>query len=141
MYKAYHVLLPQNLQYLFIRKIKSDDRVITRRIDRFVRPWSRTNLKCMCISIKGVTFWNALDESIIENNRSLHKFKKCIKKYVLAKLWEQLICIIIVFIQLEYCMVTEMCTDMWLPPPLRNLISMFYSFFFSWFELYWDLVG
>ena len=83
MFKAYNVVLPQNLQSLFTRKIKADDRPTTRLLDWFERPRCRTSMKSMCISVKGVTFWNSLDKAIIEDHRTLHNFKKCIKNLFL----------------------------------------------------------
>ena len=41
----------------------------------FKQNYARTNLKRMCISVKGVIVWNCLDSSLI-CCRNVHRFKK-----------------------------------------------------------------
>ena len=85
MYKAYHYMLPKKLQVLFSRNIYTDERVETRQKLTFKQPWSRTSQKNMCVSVRGVQFWNSLEQTLIDNNKTLHKFKKCIKAMCLQQ--------------------------------------------------------
>ena len=63
--------------------------MVTRQINKFVLPKHRTKLKSMCISIRGVKFWNSLDAKLITDNVPLQKFKVAIKKKYLAKYLSQ----------------------------------------------------
>ena len=72
MFKAFHNLLPLNVQQFFsiYESVYS-----TRQECNFIQKYARTSLKSMCISVKGVKLWNALDSSLI-SCRSVHQFKK-----------------------------------------------------------------
>ena len=89
MYKAYHSSLPCNLQKLFTKVIYSDMRVTTRQTNKFKHPKHRTTMKSMCISIRGIQLWNSLDEKIIQECRSLHRFKTCLKQQLLKNYSEE----------------------------------------------------
>ena len=89
MYKAYHSSLPCNLQKLFTKVIHSDTRVTTRQTNKFKHPKHRTTMKSMCISIRGIQLWNSLDEKIIQECRSLHRFKTCLKQQLLKNYSEE----------------------------------------------------
>ena len=62
MYKANNNWLPANIQKLFTL-YKSVD--VTRQSPTFKQNYARTNLKRMCISIKGVILWNSFDSFLI----------------------------------------------------------------------------
>ena len=57
----------------------------TRQTNKFIQPRSRTTLKRMSISIRGVKLWNSLDSEIINTNKSLHRFKKAVKQHYLNR--------------------------------------------------------
>ena len=79
MYKAYYSTLPCNIQIFFSRKKYNETTVTTRQINTFVLPRSRTTLKSMCISTRGVKLWNSIDKKIIDNNKSFRQFKRSMK--------------------------------------------------------------
>ena len=85
MHKAYYKKLPQNVQNFFSLNLKKEEERVTRQLNKFKLPKIRTTLKGMCISTRGVNFWNSLDPKIIENNVLLHKFKRALKKMYLDK--------------------------------------------------------
>ena len=85
MHKAYYSKLPLNVQNLFSLKIKQEGERETRQMNKFKLPKIRTTLRSMCISTRGVKFWNSLDPKIIENNAILHKFKRAMKNTYLHK--------------------------------------------------------
>ena len=73
MFKAYHYILPMNVQKLF--RIH-ESRYSSRHKCQFKQICVRTNLKNMCISVTGVKLWNTLDNSLI-SCKNVHHFKKC----------------------------------------------------------------
>ena len=73
MFKAYHYILPMNVQKLF--KIH-DSRYSSRYKCQFKQIYVRTNLKSMCIYVTGVKLWNSFDDSLI-SCKKIHHFKKC----------------------------------------------------------------
>ena len=64
-------MLPNTLQALFSRNIYTDERVKTRQELTFKQPRSRTSQKKMCVSVRGVTLWNSLEQTVIDNNRRI----------------------------------------------------------------------
>ena len=72
-----------NIQNLFSIKLQNESKMTTRQTNKFIQPRARTTLKSMSISIRGVKFWNSLDSEFINANRSLHQFKKAVKKHYL----------------------------------------------------------
>ena len=76
MFKAFHNLLPVNVQQLFSIY---ESAYTTRQNCHFKHYYSRTTLKGMCISITGVKLWNSLDNSL-KNCRNVHLFKKILYK-------------------------------------------------------------
>ena len=72
MFKAFHNLLPVNVQQLFSIY---ESVYTTRQNCHFKHYNSRTTLKGMCISITGVKLWNSLDNSL-KNCRNVHLFNK-----------------------------------------------------------------
>ena len=85
MHKAHNSTLPPNIQKLFSIKLQNEEKMTTRQTNKFIQPRSRTTLKSMSVSIRGVKFWNSLDSEIIILNRSLHQFKKAVKKHYLNR--------------------------------------------------------
>ena len=77
--KAYHHMLPLNLQALFSKKAYEADKMATRQINKFNLPRCRTTLKQMCITVQGVKLWNSLSEDIFIKTKTIHSFKKCMK--------------------------------------------------------------
>ena len=73
MFKAYHYILPMNVQQLF--RIH-ESRYSSRHKCKLKQIYVRTNLQNMCISVTGVTLLNTLDNSMI-NCKKIHHFKKC----------------------------------------------------------------
>ena len=80
-FEAYHRNLPHNVQVLFH---KSSHKYATRRENNLAVKYTRTTLKSMCVTIKGVKIWNNLENTIKE---SLHKyqFRKKYKKYLISQ--------------------------------------------------------
>ena len=72
MFKVFHNLLPLNVQQCFsiCESVYS-----TRQECNVIQQYARTCLKSMCISVKAVKLWNALDTSLI-SCRSVHQFNK-----------------------------------------------------------------
>ena len=62
LYKANNNLLPVNIQFFFTLYKSVYE---TRQSPTFKQNYARTNLKRMCISVKGVILWNSLDSSLI----------------------------------------------------------------------------
>ena len=85
MHKAYYSVLPKNVQKFFSRKLLNSDNVTTRQVNKFIQPKIRTTLRSMCISTRGVKFWNSLDDNIIHSNKKLPKFKKALKNWFLSQ--------------------------------------------------------
>ena len=84
MYKAFHNLLPLNVQQCFniYKSVYS-----SRQECNFIQKYARTSLKSMCtgcISVKGVKLWNAFDSSLV-SCKSVHQFKKYYKDKVLNR--------------------------------------------------------
>ena len=72
MYKANNILLPVNIQKLFTL-YKSV--YVTRQSPTFKQNYAHTNLKRMCISVKGVILWNSLNSSLV-CCRNVHRLKE-----------------------------------------------------------------
>ena len=89
LYKAYYSTLPENIKKFFSINQKSKEQMATRQVNKFVLPKHRTVLKSMCISIRGVKFWNSLDVKIVEDNVPIQKFKAALKQSYLAKYLSQ----------------------------------------------------
>ena len=85
MHKAYYSVLPRNVQKFFSRKLLNSDNVTTRQVNKFIQPKMCTTLRSMCISTRGVKFWNSLDDNIIHSNKKLPKFKKALKNWFLSQ--------------------------------------------------------
>ena len=89
MHKAYYSTLPENIKKFFLVKQNINGQIATRQINKFVIPKHRTTLKSMCISIRGVKFWNSLDAGIIKDNVTVQKFKTVLKKGYLSQYLSQ----------------------------------------------------
>ena len=77
MYKAFHQLLPCNLQKYFT--IKSNVYGIeTKQKNMFYQSYVRTTKKQHCISVAGVKLWNSINNNL-RNSYSVLMFKKNIK--------------------------------------------------------------
>ena len=61
MFKAFNNILPLNVPQFFsiYKSVYS-----TRQECNFIQKYARISLKSMCISIRGVKLWNALDSSL-----------------------------------------------------------------------------
>ena len=75
MFKAFHNLLPINIQNIFQMHINIRS---SRRKNMFSIKYSRTNLRRQCASNAGIRLWNALPDDIT-NISSIHLFKRHIK--------------------------------------------------------------
>ena len=81
MYKAFHKLLPCNLQKYFT--IKSNVYGIeTKQKNMFYQSYVRTTKKQHCISVAGVKLWNSLNNNL-RNSHSVQMFLKKYKNYML----------------------------------------------------------
>ena len=85
MFKAYNMLLPKNIQSLFRKKTHTEGQIETRHINNFHLPRARTTLKSMSITVYGVKLWNTLSQNIINESKTLHKFKENIKAMLLRR--------------------------------------------------------
>ena len=85
MFKAYYMLLPMNLQTLFTKIKYIEGNMATRQINTFYLPRARTTLKSMCVTINGVKLWNSLNQEIIKEYKTLHKFRRSIKTMLLER--------------------------------------------------------
>ena len=74
MYGAYNSSLPPNPQKIFSKKTFNENMITTRQVNKFKQPKSRTTMKNMSISVRGVTFWNSLDEKLTVECKSLSIF-------------------------------------------------------------------
>ena len=74
MYKAYHCLLPENIQRNFVKK---DIMHQTRTKQQLVRSCISSNVRSMSLCVYGITLWNALRTDIKSKN-SVKVTKKCI---------------------------------------------------------------
>ena len=81
MFKAYHSLLPQNLQNYFSLDI--NDRYNTKRKYNLKQRRVRTKKKQLSISIAGVQLWNSLNDTLKTCN-SIANFKKMYKGKLLS---------------------------------------------------------
>ena len=81
MFKAFHNLLPLNLQKLFI--VSSNNRYCTKQNSYFKQNYVRTTRKQMCISVCGVKLWNTVKNEI-KNCKKVYIFKKMYKKQLLS---------------------------------------------------------
>ena len=68
MFKAYHYMLPMNVQPLF-RIYES--LYSSRHKYKFIQIYACTNLKSMCISVTGVKLWNYLDIVLITCKKNI----------------------------------------------------------------------
>ena len=75
MFKAFHNLLPINIQFFFQIHINIRS---SRRKNMFSIKYSCTNLRRQCASNAGIRLWNALPDDIT-NISSIHLFKRHIK--------------------------------------------------------------
>jgi hypothetical protein len=82
MHKAYNNLLPLNLQKCF--SVDNVATFSTRRKNKFKINYVRTNMKAMCISIRGVKMWNALDFKL-SSCSDIKLFKRDVKNYYFEK--------------------------------------------------------
>ena len=81
MYKAFHQLLPCNLQKYFT--IKSNVYGIeTKQKNMLYQSYVRTTKKQHCISVAGVKLWNSINNDL-RNSYSVLMFKKIYKNYML----------------------------------------------------------
>ena len=80
MFKAYHNVLPDSLQFLFNLHVQIYD---TRQKCTFSVHRVHTNVKSMCISIYGVKLWNSLHTDLT-NCRSLQVFKKMYTLHIIS---------------------------------------------------------
>ena len=74
--------LPVNIQNRF--EIIKEPRYRTRQTGHFVVKYFRTNIKSLCISIKGVKFWNSVDISFLRC-KTEYAFKREYKKLMYNK--------------------------------------------------------
>lgn len=81
MYKAYHNILPDCMQELFIQR---ETKYNLRGTAIFNKIKVRTNTKGKCTTVKGVNLWNTLDNELKTAN-SIHIFKKLYKTRVIDK--------------------------------------------------------
>ena len=81
-YKAYHTMLPYNIQSMFQYSTKIAYN--TRQKHVFKEKYARTTLKSMCVSIIGVKRWNKMNSKIIYT-KSIHLFKNNYKNFILNK--------------------------------------------------------
>ena len=75
-FKAYHSMLPVNMQTLFVR-VEPIRR--TRHVNTFERKYIRTELKSMSLSSCGVKLWSGL-ESELKSCRNVQVFNTCFKE-------------------------------------------------------------
>ena len=81
MYKAFHQLLPCNLQKYFT--IKSNVYGIeTKQKNMLYQSYVRTTKKQHCISVAGVKLWNSINNNL-RNSYSVLMVKKKIKNYMI----------------------------------------------------------
>ena len=76
MYKAYHCMLPENIQRNFVKK---DVMHRTRTKQQLVRSCISSNVRSMSLCVYGITLWNALRTEIKSKN-SINAFKKKLHK-------------------------------------------------------------
>ena len=81
MFKAFHNLLPVNVQQLFSIY---ESAYTTRQNCHFKHYYSRTTLKGMCISITGVKLWNSLDNSLKNCRTSMLRFNHYVVRQEIA---------------------------------------------------------
>ena len=82
MFKAYNMMLPINLQVMFL--VVKDINYSTRQINKFKVKYVRTHIKSMATSVTGVKLWNSLGQ---ESQRfySIHAFTNYVKKSFFEK--------------------------------------------------------
>ena len=80
MFKAYHNLLPENLQNNFVLSV--NDRYDTKRKNNFKQNYVRTRKKQLCISTAGIKLWNSLDDRL-KNCKTMYSFKSMYKQHLL----------------------------------------------------------
>ena len=81
MYKAYHCMLPENIQRNFVKK---DIMHQTRTKQQLVRLCVSSNVRSMSLCVYGITLWNALRTDIKSKN-SVNAFKQSYKKYIISE--------------------------------------------------------
>ena len=75
MYKAFNNLLPCNIQSLFVNVSQIHSHGTRQQLQMYNKS-SRTNVKCMSVSVIGVKMWNALDNEIkLCDNFSKYKYQ------------------------------------------------------------------
>ena len=82
MYKAFHHILPSNIQCLF--ENKPQELHVTRQKNRFTVKYVRTTLKSKSVSVTGVKLWNNLNNSLI-SSITIHSFKRNVKNMLINK--------------------------------------------------------
>jgi hypothetical protein len=82
MYKAYHKVLPINLQILFSDNANSQHH--TRQRENFKQNYVRTTKKQMCLSSYGVILWNSLDANL-KSSENLKLFKYRYKRWLICE--------------------------------------------------------
>ena len=80
-YRAYIKSLPLNIQCFFEDK---EHNYSTRNKSKFAVKYARTNSKSMCVTIKGVKLWNAVDFNL-QNCNTVYQFRKKYKRNLLLK--------------------------------------------------------
>ena len=75
-YKAYHSILPENIQRNFVKKGVMHR---TRTKQQLVRSCVSSNVRSMSLCVYGITLWNALRTEIKSKN-SVNAFKKKLHK-------------------------------------------------------------
>ena len=76
MYKAYHCMLPENIQRNFVKK---DIMHQTRTKQQLVRPCVSWNVRSMSLCVYGIALWNALRTDIKSKN-SVNTFKQAVHR-------------------------------------------------------------
>ena len=63
MFDAYHNVLPNDLQQLFVKSIPLYS---ARRTHQFMREYVRINMRAMSVPVLGVKLWNLLNASLVK---------------------------------------------------------------------------
>ena len=71
--------LPKNIQKHFCIRDKASYK--TRKEMTFKVPRCRTQLKTMCVSVRGIKVWDSLDHDI-KNSKHIYQFRKLLKNHL-----------------------------------------------------------
>ena len=82
MFKAKQLSLPVNIQSLF--NSQNEFHYVTRQHGLFRQKFTSSNLKSMCLSVKGVKLWNVLPRELT-NCKNIVSFKKMYKALIFNK--------------------------------------------------------